>query len=320
MLNIDKSLQLKAINNIVSSENKTDETKLFYTDMLIKIQNEEERLNKNFYQFRYDEIVSMLQSWNVTTVRSIKTINTILNYYLEFYIKQGMITGEEATFLSVSDLASCCVIDDDESMYFTSYREYIHFVQSFCYNSQDAVIYVLLFEGVRGIDHQEIKNLKEIDCDFKTNTLKLTQSKDGLEESRYLKVNEFTMQVIHDAIHDDMYYKNNGDVADGNKTEYFYIERNGYVVRSTMRYSDEAVGTHTIQQRVRKLSRLYGKQRLNPKNVFYSGMILKLKDIENQNGIVTNEDFKNINKHYNISTKTWDSTKRLYDSVKDSFN
>lgn len=317
---VDELAQKEAIESVLSSGNKAEETKVFYREVLNSVQEKETELNKYYYQFNYNEILQMVKDWKITTIHSIKTINTILNNYLEYYVGKGKIKQRHALFIQLDSLQDC-LIEDVESMYFTSEQEYKMFVNNFCYNSQDSVIFSLLLEGIRGLEHQEIRNLKEEDVDFLNNTLTLRQhDKDGYQHTRTIKGSSILMENIHDAIYDDTYFKGNGLASIDVAVETLHIARNGFVVRNVGRLDYEPIGLHIIVQRVKRLSKAYNKSKLNPKNIFQSGMILKLKRIEFENGELTNDDFKNIHKMYNLSSNTWYSTKKLYLSVKDKFS
>lgn len=315
---IDASVQQRAIDKVSNGELQ-ENSKVFYNKILKMVQKRENEIGKYYYQFNYNEVMQMLKEWEITTVGSIKTVNTILNKYMDFYIDEGRIAERYTTRLRTDDLVNC-IYDNNENLYFTSQEEYEMFVQSFCYNAQDCVAIALLFEGVKGLGNQELINLREEDCDFKTNTLTLRQdNRDGLEEVRTLQVSEATMSVVYDAIHDDIYFKGNGVTDGSNKTEQFPINRNGYVIRTAGGEDYNPIGIHVIQQRVKRITKLYGKEKLSPRNVFISGMMLMLKKTEAKKGELTNEDFKFVHKHHNLGSGSWHSTKRTFMDIGNSF-
>lgn len=321
MIKLNKKLLSEGVESVISSGDttKTDETKVFYKSILSNVQDKEVELDKYYYEFRYDEIIQMLKDWEITTVQSIKTVNTILNAYLQFYIDEGKIDIKYSTFMKTDDLMGA-LYSEHEEMYFTNDREFEMFIKSFCQNSQDLVIFSMLFEGINGIRSQEMRQLRIEDINFETNKIKLKQdNKDGLEEVRYIRGSSLLIESLHEAIEGTLYYKNNGQASIDNKTEYFEIESNGYILRNSGRATCSEVGQHIIQQRVKKLSNLYGKSKLSPRNIMISGMMLKLKKIESINGEVTNDDIKKIHTQYNFNPDTWFSTKKTWLSVEGSF-
>ncbi|PAB60874.1 hypothetical protein CCE28_00120 [Anaeromicrobium sediminis] len=306
----------RAIEYIEAQSIKSEKTKKLYRDILQKIFTKEEELRKPYVEFTYHEAIDMLKFWKIKTLRSLNIINTILNKYIEFYVNEGMANPKEVIFLSEEDL-KLCIYSDYDNKYFTSVEEYEYFVENFCHNAQDAVVYTLRFEGVGGRQHEEIRNLREEDCNTETNELTLRSTdKDGNEQVRTIKISNVSMRVIQDAINETSYFKNNGLENPDNKTQKFTVSRNGYVVRYSGRESYEPVKFYLINDRVKKLSRAYGKELLNPKNVFYSGMVLRLKELEDNKGELTTQDYKAIHKRYGLSENTWFYSKQLYQNIK----
>lgn len=185
-----------------------------------------------------------------------------------------------------------------------------------CVNAQDAIILRLLFLGVNGKESSELRNLKASDIDFERNMIMLTESgkydKDGEsikedETIRPLEVDDYTLNLLSQAIRQKKYQKRNGVI---NQTEHNNIlpetdlVDNQYVIRPSITQNGSftrPVDKFVIYRRIDTIAESLGIEALKPKYLIRSGMIYKAYQRVG-NGEVTLDDIKIISKKFQVKS------------------
>jgi hypothetical protein len=101
-----------------------------------------------------------------------------------------------------------------------------------------------------------------------------------------------------------------------------------YLIRPGQRKGgDTQISGQIVNQRIKKISNLYNSDsdspnernlsRLNPKNIFYSGLFHTLQKLEEQKGELTGDDYENVMKQYGISNIIWYNIRNKYKTFKE---
>jgi site-specific recombinase XerD len=248
------------------------ESKRFYNYVFKKTYETELQLNKDLYDFTNDQLTTCIKSFNNASIQSVYSVISILRQYIDFCIKQGIVTTNTNYLNGIggyNDIKKYLDVHACQNKYIDINT--LRNITDLCLNSQDAVIFALLFEGVKGVRCEELVNLKKSDCNYQTNTLTLTQNNG---DQRTLQVSDFTMQFIEDASNATKYIKNNGelDFSFVNAPAYT-IQQNEYVLRISSREAQGAINPCNIIGRVNRIKTFYGNQYLTVTNIWISGMI-----------------------------------------------
>lgn len=292
-------------------EQYPEETAKFYASVLAKAYTYEKFLEKDMAAFNVDEIKSWLLSLDATTLASLTTSVSVARQYTNFAIKERFVDklindydmfDRKTLRQYVSKIA--------EKKRYISKEEFDKFVDSI-YNASDAVIFQLLWEGVKGENTEEIRNLRPEDVDAENRILTLRRD-DGT--TRQVKVSDKLIQLIFDAYNEEKYYNNNG-MSTQPKCTFTYLPNTGYVVRPAGRNKTGRIDDQIIQRRVRLLARALGNPFLTITNIWLSGMIEYAKQYMKEKGLtsLSMNDYKEICKRYGQNEDLWYSVKTNID-------
>ena len=256
-----------------------------YYYALRKSRELEEEKGKDLCNFNYEDLDELFYSFRVKSMTAIQSNASIIRKYLDFCIEQGynetMINIAEVfdSFLGKNIEKYINKVADKKKI--LSYDE-VWELCDMCVNAQDAVVFALLFEGVKGENLKELSNLRVDDVDFENKTL--TVDRDG---ENVLKISDRTMELIKEAINQEIYSKGNGGefLSETVRSFEYPLYDSKYVIRVAGRDRDEEVQANTIISRIMKVRKWYGNEFVTATNMWLSGMIYelqKIKDTENR--------------------------------------
>lgn len=272
----------------------------------------EEEKGRDICYFNFDELGELWSSFRAKSFAAITTKVSIIVKYIDFCIDKGladvnynwakMYFNEGGLRPYVSKVATNNRIIDKETL---------EDIIDFCANAQDAVIYALLFEGVKGRPIQEnafeeMRNLKMVDCDTNANNIILRQDNG---ETRVIEVSDYTMNIIADAFNQQEYLRKNGESTAKLKEleliETGYVLKLGYIGRNSDS-SDDRVSHQVIFRRLKNIAKAYGNNFLTPTNIYMSGMVDYAQTLKAEKGTdLDNNDYIHICEKYNIDIKRW---------------
>jgi hypothetical protein len=268
-----------------------------YRLALNKCQTIEEDLGKNLYEFNREELELALSNFRSSSINQINKVITIIRKYIEFannegYVETKMNYGE---WFSARDSKKYIDKIADENK-IIPYEQLLK-IEDECENKQDAVIFALLFEGVRGEGHEELVNLKKTDVNYNDKTLLLSRN-DG--STRIINVSDKTLEIISLATVETEYYFNNGN-GNSHVKNFNHLVDNDYVIRPCRRGSNDKnypSDRINITSRIKRIANYFGNKFINPKNVWYSGIAYEAKKIKEAKKTIDIEDWKTISKKF----------------------
>lgn len=281
-------------------------------------------LGKDLSNFNFEEVEEFLKGLNKKTVQSLSSTLSYLRKYTDYAIERGYVPtrinyfnlfrGTEMLREYVNIVAENVVDEDskngsDFGKYVT--REELHNIINFCINPQDGALFGLLFEGVMGVDHDELRNLKKKDCNIDTGELLLTRD-DGTTRTIAIEDSEILM-VLEDAIDQQTYEKNNGN-NDHLRTPRFELADTPYVFRVSGRGDHDRIKTTNINNRLKKMAQDYDNPNpfLNPQNIWISGQIDYAKRLKRELELdeLSRTHYEKINERYGYDKQYWYTTKQ----------
>jgi len=258
-----------------------DERAKFYASVLAKAYKYERALNKDMAEFNVDEIKDWLMSLDATSLASLTTAVSVARQYARFAIEERFVNK----LINDYDLFDRSLLNQYvskvaiEEKYLT--KEEFEKLVNLAYNASDAVILQLLWEGVKGENTEEIRNLRPEDVDRINNILTLRRD-DG--STRKVQVSDRLIELIDKAYNEEKYYNNNG-MSTQVKCNYAYLANTGYVVRPAGKNKKGRVTDQVVQRRVRLLARAFENPFLTITNIWMSGMIEYAKKYMQKKGL-----------------------------------
>lgn len=229
-----------------------------------KMKITETRLNKDFKEFNYNELLMFLPDIKSTSYQSINLKWSLAKKYLDFY---GNLEGQKIT---QEDLKKH--ISDPFAKYITR-KELMEGLENLT-NPQDKAILILLFEGVMGKGYVDLVTLKTSDIDFVEHTITIG--------SRIIDVSSETLKILEDTKNQTIYEKlgkcESGDV------KYELNMASKYLIKSKPSKRNEQgegyIKEAGIKARLEKIIVAIGKPNVTGLSIFHSGLIEKLRILE----------------------------------------
>lgn len=265
----------------------------------------EERLGKDLYDFRLEDIEYVLYDASPSTFVSSHVLGRIITSYITWAIEEGLRRNKINPLWGVGPEFFQRFVDKKIELYLSD--EKLRQLENWCVNAQDAVILRLLFEGVRGREYSELRNIKKSDISIETNVLRLVNEGNKVRE---IELSDRAIKLLLKAAGENIYYKRNGEIVEDNRIRsYTDLVNNEYVLRSSLTrtfHLNEPIDAATINRRITSLRRIFDIPRLTPTNIAKSGMIKMAYDLVGD-GEITANAYKEIAHRFNVNN--WYSLK-----------
>lgn len=204
----------------------------FFQGCVIK----EQLLNKDIAEFDYEEFVDLIKARKVTRKGYDVFISRFFKY-VEWYCnklkiyqkftKNNVNRQELETFLYKTQVLT---------------REEVYKLAFSLRNKRDAVILILAFEGLNGIEHIEIRNLRPEDIEGNVIRIKTGNV-------RNIVVLPETIQIINEAVSEEDYDKRENNSRNYGSKNLHY---KGYVVKNSSDKND-TISKITVNERLKKI-------------------------------------------------------------------
>nr|WP_170311655.1 hypothetical protein [Vallitalea okinawensis] len=321
-------------------DNKEDNinTVGFYARILERIGSREKKLNKDLYQFTYSEIITFLRSLNYKSRDTLNGVLSIIVGYTDFCLKHNYKSKGELNIarfnISSKDLDELVDAMNQKWRFIYSHYELEELIKKYAVNAQDAVIYALIFEGLKGDDFSEVRNLKKSDVNIDNHTIRLNRdftiyNTDGKiigKENKEIdiEVSDFTMDIILDAIDQTDYMTVNlksTDLKRTNKYEAKTLSDTDYVLRvSGTTKPNKPVGKAVLNRRTKQVAELAEKPSITPTTIHFSGASSYVNALLEDYKLdqPTTEIFKEACLRYGLTPEyTWHRLKRIWTYIQE---
>ena len=281
--------------------------------ILFKVDEYEELIGKSIYDFNFDErddfFVSMFSN------KSKGVINTTKSYlvkYINYCIDNNFVRHMDNRFNLISKEDIDKYIDDTAMKMKYLSKEEIKEAQDKLVNNCDKLILQLIPLSIRGrteLDNtnEELINLKVKDAEesYKTGELRVWNN-DG--DSRYVKIDEETIDLLKKTINDKYYIINNGSIYDkkgrilgrGIGEKSFPLNDTGYVFRTAGKNKKGKVKTNFFGSRIRIIKDWTMNQHITVTSLYNSGAINYAMQLRKEKGSeLDNFDYSKILEKFN---------------------
>lgn len=238
-------------------------------NVLVKIDKMETMKNKNIYEFDTVEIKEFLKQLDSTSISTLNTYYSTINKYIRFIEETNseVVINKDVTKLSSRDMEDLLNKEAHEERYIT--REDLFRLVSNAVNPQDKALFLLLFEGVRGKDYNDLRLLEERNVNFENNTIITPQKTITIKDKR-------TMFILKSAIKQTEYYyeRLNKDTNEMEMAEYEINPNNYFVIKRVM-YKNlglEPYVSNRIKTKIQKFAKEMGRPALTGNTIYNSGL------------------------------------------------
>jgi hypothetical protein len=296
----------------------------------------EEGFDKDLFEMNEEEFAETLRIFKCKTLKSMVTRFSVLNAYAEWCypgytngrppitsfpaFTQDKLTrylNKADMFISYEDLLETfkpyAEIEDPIE------REKLHHPK----NYQDLAPMLALWDGVKGKALSELTFLRK--SDLHEDTLLVDCRDENDKVVRSVKVQPETMKYLILASKESEYvtnrkYKDKEGDAPSSGTRYvtYELPYNDFVFKQQILKGEERSRTADDPMRssaiIRRITALTSKIRphLMAQTIHQSGMMYKLLEIEDKQGLLTTEDYKRIVMDYGIAEDAYFAYKQLY--------
>lgn len=298
---VDNELKQEFLNR------QTKDTKEFYFYILQKADEFEQEIEKKIYDFNIEERNELLLTKYKNKSKGVFQSNlSPLRTYIDYCISKHVVKSNENRFATIltKDYINYINIQAMQNRYIS--KEEARELQQKIENAQDRLIIELLTWGIRGRTeegntHEELINLRVRDVDF-INKIITAINNDG--DIRDVYVDQYTIDLIKEAIYQDEYVCNNGIIKKDRKQKTIPINQTEYVFRTPGKNKEGKVDQQLLTRRIQSFQKWLEKPYLTIGNLWFSSLIDFAKKLKEEKGGLSRNDFIRINEVFNYgSTK-----------------
>jgi hypothetical protein len=285
-----------------------EETKRTVKHAFEKFSISEEHFSRDLYEFNQVQLVDVLRLMNCPTVNALGKNFGYMKQYVKWATENGYCPPNMA-FMNVfrKDLQNYISIDAVSNQYIKD-RPELYLLCDKIYNPVDRAILVLLYEGVNGNEMEELRFLEKQDIKFISNSIEI---RNGSNPRVISHVDERSMQILQEAIEQEIYYNGNGETEAKAPTR--KLMNSSFVVRqiNLKKSLGEAMTIAGINVKLKNIKQWTGKYYFNSTNGFYSGIFEKLSNIELGRELVR-QDYQTVLSMSGMNPETWGLLKENY--------
>ncbi|EQC1535494.1 hypothetical protein ACY1J9_001325 [Clostridium botulinum] len=273
------------INFLKNEQDLQDITVDNYTNQIYKIRAFEETIDRDrtIEYFTLDEISKLLENMTFSSESSaIAYKNRILDY-LKFCTEHYGIQKDIGLLNTISQKEFIQGLVNKRLKYLKYVTEGTLYeaVQDLV-NSQDRLMALLIYEGVKGTNHADLINIKKEQYDKENKILEYIEQDTG--KTKQLRCNEFLSDEIEKTILSDTYYFKNGkgtgrhDMTDIVESPYL-IAPTAQLNARMNNYSGQQVYGQTIQSRILKIFKHFldiNGQHITVQSLYHSGIVNRM--------------------------------------------
>jgi site-specific recombinase XerD len=310
--------------DFIKETQKVTTWKLYYKQLSKLSEYERDEWQDDVFNVTNKEIDDFLDYIETSSIQTKDVFRTIIKRYIQWSITQGYSKSNFDFTQMINSTGSKKHINTNAAkvQYIWSQDE-LYKICNFCANAQDAICFVLPYFSIDGISHEEILNLTQ--KDIKENGV--IARKDNGEE-RFVEIPERFLEVIRDAAEEQTYYKNNNMCTADTKFTSFEMQPSQYVIKIANKMqdwhmTDAKINPQIVNQRIKKILLLYDDRnikRLNPKNLFLSGLFDYFRTKEDEQGAeLSREQYLEGLRRYNIPETLISMYKEKYKLFKQAY-
>lgn len=241
--------------------------------------------DKKIHEFNYEELICLLKFFNSSSTETLSTYLNIIKRYLLFCRENANMrnTIDFTRAIDTSVIQSCINTVKHENKYIER-AELLKTIESFI-NYSDKALYLMIFEGIRGKNFDQIINLKKSDIDFESCTIETTNEKG---ERMKKHISQELTNILNRCVDEELYYRDNtyeGKVDTLVTSQYVFRPCHRYLDLSFTQnkiregeYTSEVISKTTLVNRMYRLAKEFSDAPfLTPLTLYRSGLLERYK-------------------------------------------
>lgn len=192
MFVIDEEIKVEYLTRIKATMMKR--SFMLVEATLRKVDLYEEKSGVSVLQMNEVYVEDMLKTFDSSSANSLVVMFNIIKNYVFDYVattKNDCIGFSTFDNMNMEQIAKCVSKNKVNTKYLT-YKEYIDIIENETLHSQGRAIFVLIWNGIRGKEYMDLRNIKDKDVDVKNNTIKI--------DSKTYTFTDKEMTVIEEAM------------------------------------------------------------------------------------------------------------------------
>ena len=166
------------LNYIEDKSTKTKQWSQAYLPRLFsKTCPYERKIKKDVSNFVKEEIIEMYQSMHAYSFESLNNMHSQLSIYADFCMNNGILVENHYKEINIKQIYSLSDKPEVKDRIIT--RDQLLEICQMMPNASDSFIFLCLFEGIKGNDYMEIRQITKEDINFKDKTIRLRNGKLG---------------------------------------------------------------------------------------------------------------------------------------------
>lgn len=153
----------------------------------------EKQIKKDVSNFVKEEIIKMYQAMQTYSFESLNNMHSQLSIYADFCVNNGVLVENHYKEINIKQIYSLSDKPEVKERIIT--REQLLDICRMMPNASDSFIFLCLFEGIKGNDYMEIRQIKKEDINFKEKTIRLRSGKLG-GNNEYIRTVNVSQELL----------------------------------------------------------------------------------------------------------------------------
>ena len=305
IFSVDAELKREFLETKITKTSKTN------SYVLKQVDEYEEVVDKKVYNMNINELKELfLMKFANASLGSLTTNVSIIRNYVDFCISKGAVSHFEnrLVFLTRKELRNLVNQQALKIKYIS--KEQLREYQNILCNEQDVALLEAFYIGIRGrakkeATFEEVINL-QIDVNdpkFKNENFITLVRNNG--DKRVIQISDESKQILLDAYYQNVYVSNNGEEHQATgRIKNTKINRYGdYVFCSPGANKCEKFMPSLISARIHRIQKWIGNTLISPYSLYMSGMINMAKELKEEKGQLTMDDYAKICERYDYGVE-----------------
>lgn len=270
------------LNYIEDKSTKTKEWSQAYLPRLFsKTCPYEEKIKKDVSNFVKEEIIEMYQAMRAYSFESLNNMHSQLSIYTDFCVNSGTLVENHYKEIDIKQIYSLSDKPEVKDRIIT--REQLLEICHMMPNASDSFIFLCLFEGIKGNDYMEIRQITKEDINFKDKTIRLRSGKLG-EYKGYSRTVNVSQELLDYARRSAREIEYEPLVGDGIRMVPL-SETDNHIVRQTKRAETQGIPPVFTRRILKMLNFQDVVPGITSTSIRYSGKIHFIKERSAELGI-----------------------------------
>lgn len=296
--------------HFINTVDVQDTTKVAFVRILKKVATVEEFFEKNIYEFTYNEYLMLLRAFNAASTDSVYAYHFCVKKYVEFckaYNYTHNLLGYLDT-MSQEELKQYVSKSANEQMYLKNLNEFEKLTDAII-NEVDLCTITLIFNGLKGKDLIEIRQLEINDVDFEKKGMYIKRN----NKKVFLDMDDSVMKIVKNAISADKYIK----IKDSGDFWYRSLIKSKYVIRSTV--NEKMITKASLTRRIYNLKNNdWENEHISAGTIHRSGCALYAIDLFNTKNMPMAAAINNALIRYGLSQSLFYKVKEVVEYIRAS--